>query len=337
MLARRARAKIWFKGKDISEFVESFTYSDNTDFTDDVSVTISDRDRFWANNFFPETGDYIIVEIWLKHWNKENDNRTIKLGTFEIDNINYNVTNLTINAVAIPIFSNIRDEKKYKTREKIKLSAIAKEIAKTGGLTLVYESDINPTYDSTEQQNEADLYYLEKLCKNEGLALKITGKQLIVFSEEKYDKLPAVKTLEVGKDFFYGYPNFSRNAKNIYGACEIKFFDSKTDKVYTGKFTAPNQTKNGKTLRLQEKFNSKTDKDINYNQKAKIKLRAQNKNEFTVNIKLKGDIVYFAGTNVMLKGFYKFDGKYNITTCSHTINRSGYVVTLNCRRCLEGY
>ncbi len=337
MFARRAMVKVWFKEKDISELVESFVYSDNTDFTDDVSIVVSDRDRLWANDFFPETGDYIRVEIWLRNWNRENDNRTIKLGTFEIDNINYNVTKLTINAVAIPIFSNIRDEKKYKTREKIKLSAIAEEIAKAGGLSLVYESDFDPTFDSTEQQNEADLYYLEKLCKNEGLALKITGKQLVVFSEEKYDSLPVVKTLEVGKDFFYGYPNFSRNAKNIYGACEIKFFDSKTDKIYSGNFFAPNRGKNEKTLRLQEKFNSKTDKNINYNRKAKIKLREQNKNEFTVSIKLKGDIIYFAGTNIYLKGFYKFDGKYSITTCEHSINRSGYIVTLECRRCLEGY
>lgn len=337
MLARRARPKIFFKGKDISEFVESFTYTDNTDFTDDVSIVISDRDRFWSNNFFPETGDYIIAEIWLKHWNKENDNRTIKLGTFEIDNLSYNVTKLTINAVAIPIFSSIRDEKKYKTREKIKLSEIAKEIAKTGGLNLVYESDIDPKYESEEQQNEADLYYLEKLCKDEGLAIKITGKQLIIFSEEKYDSLPSVLTLEVSKDFFYGYPTFNRNAKNIYGACEIKFFDSKTDKTYTGTFKAPNMSKNQKTLKLQEKFNSSTDKDINYNRKAKAKLREQNKNEYTVSIKVKGDIIYFAGTNITLKGFYKFDGKYNITTCSHSISRSGYVVDLNCRRCLEGY
>ncbi len=91
-----------------------------------------------------------------------------------------------------------------------------------------------------------------------------------------------------------------------------------------------------KILRLQEKFNSERD-TIDYNRKAKARLREQNKKEWTASVKLKGDIIYFAGININLKGFYKFDGKYNITTCKHSISRSGYVVTLNLRKCLEGY
>lgn len=336
MISRRCKVKITFRNVDISEYVESFKYSDNTDFTDDISVVLSDRDRFWSNKFFPETGDIITVEIQVMNWNKTDDNRGIKLGSFEVDSINYNVTKLTVSAVAVPIFSSIRDEKNYKTWENIKLSAVAGDIAKKAGLTLVYESNINPKYDKSEQSNETDLSFLEKLCKAEGLAMKISGKQLVVFDEAKYDTLEAVVNLELGKSYFYGYPSFKRNAKNIYSGCEIKYFDSKTDKTYTGTFNAPNMKNVKKILKLQEKFNSETD-TIDYNRKAKARLREQNKKEWTASVKLKGDIIYFAGTNVNLKGFYKFDGKYNITTCSHSISKSGYVVTLDLRKCLEGY
>ena len=121
MMSRRCEVKVNFRGTDISEYVESFTYSDNTDFTDDVSVVLSDKERFWSNKFFPETGDILTAAILVYNWNKANDNRSIKLGSFEIDNINYNVTKLTLNAVAVPIFSSIRDEKNYKTWENVKL------------------------------------------------------------------------------------------------------------------------------------------------------------------------------------------------------------------------
>ena len=336
MMSRRCKVKVSFRGNDISEYIESFTYSDNTDFTDDISVVLSDKDRFWSNKFFPETGDILTAEIQVCNWNKTGDNRSIKLGSFEVDNINYSVTKLTLNAVAVPIFSSIRDEKNYKTWENVKLSVIAKDIAKKADLSLVYEIDYDPEYDKSEQSNESDLSFLEKLCKGEGMAIKISGKQLVIFDEAKYDTLPPVITLEVGKSYFYGYPTFKRNAKNIYSGCEIKYFDSKTDKTYTGIFNAPNMEKVKKILKLQEKFNSETD-TIDYNKKAKARLREQNKKEYTASVKLKGDVIYFAGTNVELKGFYKFDGKYNIQSCNHSISRSGYIVSLNLRKCLEGY
>lgn len=336
MISRRCNVKVNFRGVDISEYIESFTYSDNMDFTDDISVVLSDKDRLWSDKFFPETGDILTAEIQVINWNKENDNRSIKLGSFEIDNVSYNVTKLTLNAVAVPIFSSIRDEKKYKTWENVKLSVIAGDIAKKAELSLVFESDIDPEYDKSEQSNEADLLYLEKLCKAEGLAVKISGKQLILFDEAKYDTLEPVMTLEAGKSYFYGYPTFKRNAKNIYSGCEIKFFDSKTDKTYTGTFNVPGMANVNKILRLREKFNSESD-TIDYNRKAKSRLREQNKKEWTASVKLKGDIIYFAGTNVNLKGFCKFDGKYNISACSHNISRNGYIVSLDLRRCLEGY
>ncbi len=336
MIARRCMVRINFRGVDISEYVESFTYSDNTDFTDDVSVVLSDRDRFWSDKFFPETGDILTAEIQVVNWNNEGDNRSIKLGSFEVDSISYSVTKLTVSAVAVPVFSSIRDEKNYKTWENVKLSVIAGDIAKKADLSLIFESDTDPEYDKSEQNNESDLSYLEKLCTAEGLAIKISGRKLVVFNEEKYDTFEPAVFLEAGKSYFYGYPSFKRSAKNIYSGCEIKYFDSKTDNVYTGIFNAPDMENLNKILKLQEKFNSETD-TIYYNRKAKARLREQNKKEWTASVKLKGDIIYFAGTNVNLKGFYKFDGKYNITTCKHSISRSGYVVTLDLRKCLEGY
>ena len=69
--------KVLFRNIDISKYIESFTYSDNTDFTDDISISVSDRDRFWSNDFFPETGDIITAEIYL--WTGFSEERLVLL------------------------------------------------------------------------------------------------------------------------------------------------------------------------------------------------------------------------------------------------------------------
>jgi len=52
---------------------------------------------------------------------------------------------------------------------------------------------------------------------------------------------------------------------------------------------------------------------------------------------MKGDIIYFSGTNVNFVGWGRFDGKYHITNATHTIGNGGYTTALRTRRCLEGY
>lgn len=334
-MSRKTVAKILYNGRDISNYVIDFSYSDNTDKTDDISVTLSNREKLWLNEWFPETGDTINAEIQLFEWNFSGDNRILNLGNFEVDNVDFSET-ITVKAVAIPLTSSARSEKKFKSWEKVKLSYIASDIAKKAKLKLVYETDTNPFYDKSEQNDKSDLSFLEDLCKSDGLCMKVTAEQLIIFDESKYDTLEAIATIIRGSTDIYGYPSLKRNAKNIYTACEINYFDSKSDLKHTGRFEALNAPKVGHILRIRENFNAETD-DTNFNRKAKARLREQNKNEWTANINLKGDIIYFAGTNINLEGFFKFDGKYNITTCSHSINNSGYTISLSTRRCLEGY
>ena len=121
---------------------------------------------------------------------------------------------------------------------------------------MVYETDINPFYDKQDQNDKSDIEFLEQLCKSDGLCLKITDSQLIIFEESKYDALESIATIERCKSYIIGTPNFKRNAKNIYTACEINYFDSKTKQNYKGYFKAPNVGNVGHTLKINEKFNS---------------------------------------------------------------------------------
>lgn len=333
--SRRVKTAVKFNGRVVSQHVTDFTYTDNSDKTDDVSVTLEDREERWSNEWFPETGDTLNCALEVFDWNGPGDNRKMKYGNFEIDNVDF-ADVVTMNGVAVPITSNARSEKKSRAWKKIYLSKISGDISKSAGLTLIYETDIDPFYDQADQNDKSDLDFLEELCKSDGLCMKVTDGQLIIFEESKYDAMPAAIKIRRGSSDILGRPKFKRNAKNIYTSCEITYFDSKTDKTYKGFFQAPKVGKVGQKLKLRENYNSKND-DINLDRKAKARLREQNKNEWTASITMKGDIRYMAGINVEIIGWHKFDGKYHVTACSHKVSGSGYTCSLTLRRCLEGY
>jgi len=333
--ARRVKSTVKYNNRDISHQIISIGYTDNTDNTDDISIKLSDRAEQLFSSWFPETGDTLTAKIELCHWISSDTTETMNCGLFEVDNVEMSDT-VTINAVSVPITGSIRSEKKNKGWENINLSSILEEITGNAGLTLVYETDIDPYYDRIDQNNKSDLSFIEELCKSDGLCLKISDGQLIVFEESKYDTLAPVGEIIRGTSLISGVPKFKRNAKNIYTACEISFTDSKTDKTYKGSFNAPNVESVGHVLKLNESFNSESD-DMDLERKAKARLREQNKKEWTADVSLRDGIIYYAGTNIELEGWYSFDGKYHIQSVSYNISSSGFTTNLSLRKCLEGY
>jgi len=334
-MTRRAKSLIHYRGRDISHFVTHFNYTDNYDQTDDISLQLSDRDNRWMRDFFPETGETIHAAIQVFDWNFANDNRTIKLGAFEIDDISH-AGEVYINGVAVPITSSARSEKKNRSWKQITLSGIAGDISGSIGISLIYETSINPFYDVIDQNDKSDLEFLEELCKSDGLCMKVTNNRLIIFEENVYESMPEVALIRKGSTDIYGEPRFNRKSKDTYRACRISHFDPKTDHTYTGYFESPNAGNVGHTLELRENFNSESD-DINLNRKCRARLREKNKWEWTCDINLKGDIIYFSGVNVRYEGWHKFDGKYHVASCTHSIGSGGYSNSLRTRRCLEGY
>ena len=332
--ARRARVQILCQGRDISRFATDFSYTDNYDRTDDISLTLADRDKRWAGEWFPETGETIEAEIQLFDWDRTGDDRSLPLGAFEIDSIGFSGA-VAINAVAAPITSSICSEKKNRTWKDISLKSIAEDMAGGAALKLMYKTKTNPFYDVADQNGKSDLAFLEELCKSDGLCLKVSARQLIVFEEAMFEAEPSRLTIQEGVSPIIDFPVFRRNAIEVYKACEIAHFDPKTDKTYVGFFQAPDVGKVGHTLKLREQFNSESD-DMSLDRKAKARLREKNKNEWTCSLRMHGDIVYFTGINADVIGWHRFDGKYHITSCSHSLG-SGYAASLNLRRCLEGY
>lgn len=334
-LSRRAWLKIIYNKTDIStdiaKYMKSFSYNDvMSGEADDINITLEDRQELWQGDWLPSKGDTLTIDICTKDWQTDDEaENTLPLGLFEIDEVEISKppSEVKIKAVSVPDNSELRGVEKSRSWEKTKLSVIAKDIADGAGMALFFDAPNDPELDRVEQSEQSDLSFLMKLCNDNGLALKISDKKIIIFDEVQYEQAEPIKTLTKNKlDNF----NLKSATREVYKACHVKYQNSTSKELIEYTYTLPDKT--GKTLEVNEEVKTIAEAE----KLAKKKLREKNKEEITVSINLMGDFDLLAGNTVQLNGFHAFDGKYIITKSGHNIG-GGYKMSLDLRRCLDGY
>lgn len=337
MEAREISLNVSYNGTnistDIAKYMKSFGATDNlSGQADTVDITLQDKKELWMGDWMPEKGDTLEVSLHSKNWGGDGDSQELKMGKFEIDEVesSFPPHEVKLKAISVPDNAEIRGVEKTRSWEKTKLSVIAKDIAGGAGLELYYDTDEDPELDRAEQSSQSDLDFLMKLCKDNGLALKVSDKQIIIFDEQKYEKADPVRTITNGESALKSFQVRSKS-REVYKACHVKYKHSKKDEMIEYTYTDPNKEK-GSTLEVNEKV-----KDLAEAEKlAKKKLREKNCEEVTVSASMVGAFDLLASNTVKLSGFHKFDGKYIITKAGHSIG-GGYSVSLDLRRCLDGY
>lgn len=336
-LARRAKLVLKYNNKDISkdlaEYLINFSYTDHASGkADDLQITLEDRQGLWQSDWMPERGATVQASITVENWNREGQVGTLPLGTFEIDEIESQgpPETVTIKAVSVPESASLRGEDKTRAWERTKLSRIARDIAGKAGLKLLYEADEDPEYDRVEQTEQSDLAFLLKLCEDAGLSLKVTGKQIVIFDDSKYEQMPPVMTITRGSSDVISY-DASISIRNVYSAARVQYKGGKKKKEIVYTYQPPNAPKTGKVLVINERVDSIAQAE----RLAKKRLRQKNKEEYRFSLTMLGNITLVAGVTVTIKGWGKHDGKYFVEKATH--EGPGYTVKLELRRVLEGY
>lgn len=351
---RHVTVKLQYEQKDITQdlvpYLKDFSFNDvMSGEADDISITLHDIDELWMSDWFPEKGAKLTASIVFYNWNELGDEIEMKCGQFEIDEITCKNPphEVTIGAVSVPDESKLRGELKSRSWEKTTLKAVAEELAKGAGLELFYDTPETIDLDRVEQSDQSDLEFLMKVCKDNGLALKVSDKQVIIFDETKFEMEKVVATLikgpmptdltedqikELGEIIPYqGSYSLKSSLKDIYWGCHVKHKSTKQKSNIEYTFKDPHKTQ-GKILQVNQGCETQAEAE----RLAKKKLRENNKNEVTGSVSILGHIVLAASATINLKGFGKFDGKYIISKCSHKVG-GGYTQSLDIRRCLDGY
>lgn len=340
MRVRRSYLGVTYNKKNVTESIRKYligwTYTDYlSGQINNIQIDLQDSEHLWMSKWMPTKGAWIKAAINMEHWPKHGDKKRRNLGAFEVDTIQIKgpPSVATIKALAVPESMAIRGQDRNKAWEKTTLKALASTIAKRAKLKLFYDTAENPKYDRIEQSGESDLVFLNRLCANEGLCLKIESQKIIVLDEEKYERRPIIRRLQRKRDIDEILDwSFDSQTHETYRSCVVTHFDSKSKKTIKGTYIPPKPPPTSKILFVNEEAKSVAEaKKI-----AKKKLREKNKEAVTGSITVIGNPMYYAGATIDLQRFGWFDGKYIITEVTHSKN-GGYTTTLNLRKCLEGY
>lgn len=340
MIGRRNRAKITYNSKDITEdiakFLISIDYNDPmSGQADDVSITLEDSLKLWRGDWYPQKGALLEISLisTLDISEMNTKEEEYPLGKFEIDQIENSgfPSQAIIKAVSIPDSTALRGVDKNRSWEKVQLSKIAQDIADAAGMKLLYSADTDPNIERAEMTEESYLAFLQKLCDDNGMALKVSNENIAIFEEYKYEQEESTAVIDFAQDTRIVSYSFASKLRDVYKACHVKYQDSTNKTTYEATFTAPDKT-DGQTLEVNKQVTSIADAE----RLAKQELRNKNKDEITGDIEIETALFYYASQTVDIKNCGVFDGKYIITAVSYSIS-NGMNVKLKLRRCLNGY
>lgn len=297
---------------------------------------------------------FLIQALFHRYdWNGAGTDETLDSGVFELDAVDCQgpPATITIKGTSLPFSSPIRQTKKTKAWEKYKLSGIANEMATNASMTVMYLSNSDPDIAREEQTDESDITFLTRIAHTQGLACKATNKNIVIFDQMTYEKMPSVRTITNGDGTYTKYKVSTSNADTQYTSCRVRYvnpqgtliegiaktsdYDAEANakEVSKSKSTSSSDKTEAQQLEIWQAVGSIAEAKT----LAEKMLRMHNKFAKTCSFTVPGDPSLVAGANIDIKGFGAFDGKYVINQAKHSIGTSGYQTTISLRNTLEGY
>ncbi len=349
----------------------SFSYSDKDgDEADEISITLKDETGKWAGSWTPDGG--MVLEAYIATGTPLSKGPELYCGKFFVDGIDFSgpPRTVSIKAVSIPLAVPIRRLVKSRAWESQTLSAIAKTIAEEADLEFLFDSDDDPQFDRQDQSRENNLKFLKRLCSENGLSVKVTDKQLVVFSKEKYEKKEPVATVAVGRSEVLSF-RFSQSHSETYKSVTVSYRNPKLKKKGCAggemfdKYGRPTKAapasaakadifdehgRRIKTKKTNPAVMEYTATDPNADESAQdfqwkkratsiaeakrlaeAKLRALNAKSITGEVTVVGNPLFVAGEVIALSGFGSFDGNFYIDSATHSLG-GGYTTSLQIHR-----
>lgn len=329
MKTRKVELNIIYQGKNITEqikdYIESLSYIDvASGASDSISLQLNNLDKKWINEWMPEKGDEIIVEIKIKNRETEGVEEVVPCGIFMSDDISFSGSPLICSIKATSVLQNegFKAQKRTKTWEKLTVFQIASEIATNANVELYYEAN-EILIDTIEQLEEADSKFLFGLCKSYGLAMKVFAKKICIFDVEIYEQKEPVVTLKPENITKWSY---NTTLSGSYTGVKLSYSNPKNDEEITVEF--------GEKTRVLE-LNEKVDNYVDAERKAKARLHEENKKMNTLEITMPANPKIIASSMIAVKELGKLNGNYYVEQIRHKIDgKSAYIMSLSARKIL---
>lgn len=307
---------------DISASVLSIEYTDKVKGeSDELSVTLEDRDGKWQNDWYPDKGATLEFSI-------NQQGKTLNCGRFEIDEIETQGSTsgdiVTIKALAAGPSKPLRTKKSYAHENKT-LREIANTVATDLGLTLQgIVKDIR--IGRVHQYQETPLQFLNRIGQDYGYIFSVRDNQLIF---TYYEDLESRNTsLIFPKNTLITY-NLKDTTTKVYKEAQVKHHSPRKKKVVQHTSSEGKQVYSNDSLELRVRAENEQQAEA----KARYALYKHNSHMQEGSISAPGNILFLSGNNIELPDLGKYSGIYHITESSHNISRDGaYAVSGNIKR-----
>jgi len=288
--------------------------------------------------------------IARRNWDGTGKDDVLDCGSFELISIQMSgpLSTVTLAGTAIPVYAALRQVKRSKVWENAKLSTIAGDIAANNNLKLMFLPASDPLYPRMEQFETPDLAFLSELCRNAGIAIKITNGLLVFYDQAEFEAKPSVLTITPDSPFL-SYV-LDMGAGQQYASCRVSCTKPDGSVVegveYAAGFDESDEAELAKLsensdLAAQMILRLEIVSEVNSPEEARAlaqkQLRLYNKYAKTAQFSFVGNPALVAGVTIMLSGWGAWDGKYIISRAVHMVSgSSGYVTNISLRACLNG-
>ena len=337
---------------DVSNFINpslsSLTYTDNSrNAIDDLSIELENFDKRWLSEWYPdENTKFKVSLIQTDDELKDNAVRSLNIGSFYADQMDFSPDKLSLKLIAIPLSSNIRDQKNSKSWEKVTLEELVSKIANKHEMGFEKHVKGNIFFDRIDQVSETDLSFIQRICKELSISVKVTDDKIIVFEDSEFFENEAITLFEISD---YRMKDFSISEKNqgVYDKVEISYYDPVAKKHIVETITkeelekrsnpdtekeSTKSTKTSKSTKSTKKTTEKADskkKTLKVNTKGKTDpkktaektLKEKEKERTQCSLNVDGDVDYCAGMIIKLGATWgRFSGKYSIDKVEHSLS-----------------
>lgn len=332
--------------KEITPYLLSLSYTEKfDDELDDLQLVFEDRERKFQGDWMPKPGDKIEARIYTYDWEFYGDYGVVQCGYFEVDEIELDSSFdggdiVTVKAIPAVVKSSLMNQKKTRAWADVTLAEVASDIAGEAGLATLYKAP-QIVYERIEQRAEHDLEFLQRVCKDQGLRLRIKMGKLIVYMGQTADATAPIEFAQEKKPAVHVFDRnlasldnvrFRKTMANVYTECRVSYNDARDSEEIDFDFKPGDPPKTKKILTI----NKRVEHPAQAERLARAELRDKNSQEITGSFVAMGNSKYVAGCVIEFKGWGNFDRKYAIKQVRHDFSfENGYTCEVDFELALE--
>lgn len=308
--------------------LESMTYTDvAADNSDSIDITVNAQDDKWINGWMPDKGATLVPDIQGYNWERDGDSRTIKCGSFVLDNVTYAdaPSTLQMGGVSKPNDSDFSELERETVWKNTSIRRIGQTIASRYGLGFSYNAQDYSI--SCDEQDGSDSSYYNQLCKNYGLVLKVYANRLWVYDREAYKKKKAVKTVS-RSEIEPGSFQYSTTISGAFTGGYFSYTDPDTNVDISCSIGGGKRRK-----KISRRATSVADAMI----QLCAELNNANHGNTAIRFTTDGEWVVSAGNCIQLSGYGKIDGKYFVDKVTHQVGGTGFTSKFECSLVEESF